>query len=131
MPSINCKAYLELNWIEDCIFSSPGDSLTDAKLHVPIVTLSTKDSTILIKQLSKGFKNSVYCNSYETKPAKVIEQGKNLFELLNALYQGVKRLFVFDYAIAANGNDEAVIKSNKMYFWLMEGISMINQLMAW
>ena len=47
MPLINCKVYLELNWIEDCILSSAGDSakfaITDAKLHVPIVTLSTKD----------------------------------------------------------------------------------------
>ena len=44
---INRKFHLELNWIEDCILSSTGDSakfeITDAKLHVPIVTLSTKD----------------------------------------------------------------------------------------
>ena len=26
MPLINCKVYLELNWIEDCILSSAGDS---------------------------------------------------------------------------------------------------------
>ena len=47
MPLINCKVYLELNWIEDCILSSAGNSakfaITDTKLHVPIVTLSTKD----------------------------------------------------------------------------------------
>ena len=76
MLLINCKVYLELNWIEDCIFSSDGDtakfSITDAKLHVPIVTLSTKDSASFSKQLNEGFKRSVYWNSYETKPAKVI-----------------------------------------------------------
>ena len=47
MPLINCKVHLELNWIEDCILSSAGNSakfeITDAKLHVPIVTLSTKE----------------------------------------------------------------------------------------
>ena len=48
----------------------------DAKLHVPIVTLSTKDNANLTKQLSKGFKRSVYWNSYETKPEKVTEQVK-------------------------------------------------------
>ena len=48
-------------------------AITDAKLHVPIVTLSTRDSANLRKQLNKGFKRSVYWNSYETKPAKVIE----------------------------------------------------------
>ena len=61
MSLINCKVYLELNWIEDCILSSAGDSakfaITDAKLHVPIVTLSTKDSANLTKQLNKGFKS--------------------------------------------------------------------------
>ena len=27
MPLINCKIHLELNWIEDCILSSAGDSV--------------------------------------------------------------------------------------------------------
>ena len=122
MPLITCKVYLELNWIEDCILSSTKNTakfaITDAKLHVPIVTLSTKDSTNLVKQLNEGFKRSVYWNSYETKPAKVIEQGKNIYELLNASFQGVKRLFVLAYFVAA-GNDadqEAGIKDNKKYF---------------
>ena len=122
IPLINCKVYLELNWIEDCILSSAGNTakfaITDTKLHVPIVTLSTKDSANLAKQLNEGFKRSVYWNSYETKPAKVIEQGKNLYELLNASFQGVNRLFVLAYVIAA-GNDadqEAGIKDNKKIF---------------
>ena len=122
MPLINCKVYFELNWIENCILSSAGDSakfvITDAKLHVPIVTFSTKDSANLTKQLNEGFKRSVYWNSYETKPAKVIEQGKNIYELLNASFQGVKGLFVLAYIIAAGDNayQEAGIKNNKKYF---------------
>ena len=120
MPLINCKVYLVLNWIEDCILSSAGDfakfAIKDAKLHVPVVTLSTKDSANLVKQLSEGFKRSVYWNSYETKPAKITEKGKNIYELLNASFQGVKRLFVLAYFIADGGNDEAGIKDNKKYF---------------
>ena len=80
MLLIDWKVYLGLNWIEDCILSSAGASakfeIMDAKLHVPIVTLSTKDNANLTKQLSKGFKRSVYWNSYETKPEKVTEQVK-------------------------------------------------------
>ena len=49
MPLINCKIHLELNWIEDCISSSAIFKTTDAKLHVPIVTLSTKDNVNLTK----------------------------------------------------------------------------------
>ena len=50
----------------------------DAELHVPIVTLSTKENVNLTKQLSHGFKRSVYSNSHQTIPAKVIEKGKNI-----------------------------------------------------
>ena len=60
MPLINCKVYLELNWIEDCILSSAGNyakfEITDDKLHVPIVTLFTKDSEDLARQLGEGFR---------------------------------------------------------------------------
>ena len=114
MQIINCKIHIELIWIGDSILSSTGGSakfeITDAILHVPIVTLPTKDSANLIQKLSEGFKRIVYWNSYETKPAKAIEKGKNLSELLNALFQGVKRLFVLHYFIADGGNDEAGIK---------------------
>ena len=41
MPLINCKVYLELNWIEDCILSNAGNTakfkITDNKLHVSIL----------------------------------------------------------------------------------------------
>ena len=64
MPLITCKVYVELNWIEDCILSSAKNTAKfgkpDAKLHVSVVTLSTKDSTNLAKQLNEGFKRSVY-----------------------------------------------------------------------
>ena len=59
-------------------------TITDTKLHVPIVTLYTKYSGNLAKQLNEGFERSAYWKSYETKSAKVIEQGKNLNELLNS-----------------------------------------------
>ena len=113
----NFKVHLELNWIEDCAWLSAKFEITGAKLHVPIVTLSTKDSVNLTKQLSEGFKRSVYWNSYQTKPKKVIEKEKNIYELLNASFQGVRRLFVLAYVVAAGAaNDEAGIKDNKKYF---------------
>ena len=119
MLLINCKIHLELNWIEDCIFE-----ITDAKLHVPTVTLCTKDNVNLTKQLRDGFNRSVYWNNYQTIPPKVINKGANIYELLSASFQGVKRLFVLAYAIAANAvNNEAGIKQNskkagsKKYFF--------------
>ena len=55
MLLINCKVHLELNLIEDCVLSSAGNSakfkITDAKLYVPTVNLSTKDNVNLTKQV--------------------------------------------------------------------------------
>ena len=121
MPLINCKFHLELNCIEDCTLSSAGNSgnfkITDAKLHVPVVTLSTRDNVNLTKHLSKASRRSVYWNSYQTKPAKVIEKGKNMYELLTASFDGVKWLFVLAYVIATGAaNDKAGIKNNRKYF---------------
>ena len=51
MPSLSCKVHLELNWFDSCILSSDGDSanfkITNAKLHVPIVTSSFKNNVNL------------------------------------------------------------------------------------
>ena len=66
----------------------------NAKLHVPVITLSTKDNVNLIKQLGDGVKRFVYWNSYQIIPAKVLNQRTNIYELLSASFQGVKRLFV-------------------------------------
>ena len=117
------------------ILSIAGDSekseITYVKLHVSIATFSTKDNVNLTKQLSEGFKRSVYWNSYQTKPAKVIEKGKNLCELLNASFQGIRRLFVLAYFVGAGVvNDEAGIKDNRKYFLPREEIKNCNVLIG-
>ena len=66
MPLINCKVELSLKWYENCILPSAGDNatftITDAKLYVPIVTLSAEDNAKLSKLLGEGFKRLVYWN---------------------------------------------------------------------
>ena len=60
MPLINCKVEFSLKWIENCVLIGANANnaifqLTDAKLYVPVVTLSTEDnvkgSKLLIKQV--------------------------------------------------------------------------------
>ena len=118
MPIINCKVELELNLIEDCILSSAGNSakskITDTKLQATIVTLSTKNNVNLSKQSTNGFKRYVFWSEYQSIPAKVKNNGINIYELLSASLQGVKRLFVLAYD-ATNG-DNAGIKNKRMYF---------------
>ena len=113
------------SWIK-LILPGDGDSarfqIVHTKLHVPIVTLSTKDNSNMAKQLSEGYKRPVYWNSYQTKPAKVIGKGKNIYDLLSASFQGVRRLFVLAYFIAAPASDnpaddETGIKNTRKYFF--------------
>ena len=52
-------------------------TIKDAKLYVPVVTLSAKDNQKLSKFLTKGFKRSVYWNEYKVKI-----ENKNVTECL-------------------------------------------------
>ena len=55
MPLINCDINLTLTWSEKCVISSVTEAtrfkITDTKLYVPVVTLSTQDNTKLLQQL--------------------------------------------------------------------------------
>ena len=62
MPLINCKVEFSLKWIESCVLTAASNAnkvifkITDAKLYVPIVTLSIEDNSKLTKLLNEGFK---------------------------------------------------------------------------
>ena len=70
MPLVNCKINLELTWHKDCMISSVNAAagqvvsfmITNTKLCVPVVTLSTKDNNNLTKKLNDGFKRTAYWN---------------------------------------------------------------------
>ena len=107
MSLINCKMDLELTWNKNCVLcgadaaadNTVSFQITDTKLYVPIVTLSTKDNINLTKQLNKGFKRSVHWNKYQPKP--FTEQNRNRTGItrfpLDAAFQGANRLFVLAF----------------------------------
>ena len=51
--------------------------ITDAKIYVPIITLSAEDNAKLSKILSEGFKRTVYWNKYKVIDNKVVEIAAN------------------------------------------------------
>ena len=71
MPLINCEINLILTWSTDCVISSAtGETkfaLTDTKLYVPVVTLSTQDNAKMLEQLRYGFKRTINWNKYQSK----------------------------------------------------------------
>ena len=123
MPLINCKLELSLKWYERCLLTAATTAtfrITDAKLYVPIVTLSKEGNSKLTKLLNEGFKRPIYWNEYEANPNKIVEIAANndvkyIRELLDSSCQGVKRLFVLAYNNTA-GNDQVSVASYKKYF---------------
>ena len=87
--------------------------ITDAKLYVPVVTLSTEDNVKLLNQLSEGFKIPIYWNNYKVVPEKWCDADANLRERLYCSCQGVKRLFVLAYEGGAN---RFTVDSDRRYF---------------
>ena len=91
MPLINCKIHLELNQSKDCVISTITDTtfkITNTKLYVPIVTLSSKDNVKLVKLLQEGFKIPVYWNEYQAKIETRNLDNNNLTRfLLDASFQ--------------------------------------------
>ena len=113
MPLINCEVNLILTWSKDCVITnSEGEAkfaITETKLYVPVVTLSTQDNAKLLQQLKSGFKRTIYWNKYESK-TKTYTQNRYLNDLINPRFQGVNRLFVLSFV------NEDQRKSNSTYY---------------
>ena len=103
MPLINCEVNLILTWSSTCILIStniPNQNatfaITDTKLYVPVVTLSTQENTKFFQQLKSGFKRVINWNKYLSKP-ELLAQNLNLNHLVEPSFHGVNRLFVLAF----------------------------------
>ena len=100
MPLISCEFNLILTWSKDCVITnSAGDgkfAITETKLYVPVVTLSTKDNEKLLQKLKSGFKKTISWNKYESS-IKTFAQNRYLNYLINPSFHGVNKLFVLPF----------------------------------
>ena len=67
--------------------------MTNTKLYVPVVTLSTQENIKLLKQLEYGFKRTINWNKYQSKKTSQAEN-RYLVVSIDSSFQGVNRLFV-------------------------------------
>ena len=103
MPLINCEVNLILTWSSTCLLVASNleahnatFAITDTKLYVPVVTLSTQENTKFLQQLKSGFKRVINWNKYLSKP-ELLVQNPNLNHLFEPSFQGVNRLFVLAF----------------------------------
>ena len=112
IPLINCEVNLILTWSENCVIvytnvANQGTkfAITETKLYVPVVTLSTQDNGKLLLQLNSGFKRIINWKKNLAKP-DLWAQNSSLDDLVELSFQGVNRIFVFalDYDVQRTSN---------------------------
>ena len=100
MPLISCEVNLILTWSSTCVITNSTGAgtfeISDTKVYVPVVTLSTEENAKLLQQLNSGFKRVINWNRYLSKP-KLIRRNPNLHHLVEPSFQGINRLFVLAF----------------------------------
>ena len=113
IPLISCEVSLELKWDKNCIITSLEQrdigggnrdntpigatlSITDCKLYVPSLTLSTDDEIKSLTNLKSGFKREIIWNKHRSQ--MTIEAiNNNLNILIDPTFTNVNKLFVLVY----------------------------------
>ena len=105
MPLINCEINLILTWSKECVtpFNTAANQATtfaisDTKMYVPVVALSTQDNAKLLQQLKSGFKRTVNWNKYQSK-VSIQVPNPCLDYLLDPSFQG---FFVLSFESTTN-----------------------------
>ena len=118
MSLINCEVSLILTWSRECVITSmerrvitntrrdtsPTNAtfqITDTKLYVPVVTLSTEDDNNFLEQLKSGFKRTIKWNKDRSEMTNQTKNN-NLNYLIDPTFTKVNRLFVLSFE---NEND--------------------------
>ena len=112
MSLTNCEVELILAWSKNCALADMAVNsdtnpaivqptglefqIADTKLHVPVVTLSTKDDNNFLEQLESGFKITIKLNKYRSEMANQTKTN-HLNHLIDPTFKNVNRLFVFSF----------------------------------
>ena len=121
MLLINCDINLILTWSSNWVIVSTNNAnqnatfaITNTRLYVPVVTLSTQENAKLLQQSKSGFKRVINWDKYLSKP-ELLAQNPNLNHLVEPSFQGVNRLFVLAFE-----NDRQRTSAKGYYFPTVE-----------
>ena len=119
IPLINCDVSLALSWSANCVITimekrlvraaqgdnpavygdspeSPAFKITDCKLYVPVVTLSTENDNKLLEQLKTGFRRTIKWNKYRSEMSNQTKNNNSNY-LIDPTFTNVNRLFVLTF----------------------------------
>ena len=126
MPLISCEVSLTLTWSENCVLTdittkeataAQGDNLarpaiiapanatfkiTDTKLYMRVVTLSTEGDNYFLEQLKSGFKRTIKWNKYRLEMTNQTKTN-HLNHLIDPTIIKVNRLFILSFENEEDG----------------------------
>ena len=125
MPLISCEVSVTLTWSKNCVITDEATQdadanvnppvpeikvsagaifeITDTKLNVPVVTLSTQDDNKSLEQLKTGFRKKIKWNKYRSEMTKQTKTN-NLNYLIEPTCSKFNRLF----ALWFNNEDDRI-----------------------
>ena len=113
VPLISCEIILDLSWSEKCVIvatdvADQGTtfSITDTRLYISLLTLSTKDNAKMLKQ---SFKRTINWKKHWPK-VSTERINQYLDFLVDPSLQGVNRLFALSF------DNEEQRTSDKQYY---------------
>ena len=71
--------------------------ITDRRLYLPVVTLSTQDNAKLLQQLKSGFQRTINWNKFPSKTETCDDRYPYLDCFIDPSFQGVNKLFVLSF----------------------------------
>ena len=71
-------------------------TITDTKINVPVVNLSTQDNGNLLEEFKSGFERTINLKKYQSKVRTQL-QNQYLDYLIDPSFQRVNRIFVLSY----------------------------------
>ena len=118
MPLINCEINIILTSSENCPLTSKATrdedpdanpavaaidnstnatfKITDTKLYIPVVTLSTENDRKLLEQLRTGFKRTIKWKKYRSEMTNQTKNN-NLNYVIDPTFTKVNRLFILSF----------------------------------
>ena len=145
MPLINCEIELDLKWAKNCVISKTSRTLrvvnpnaevvtqtagathqiNNAKLYVPVVTLSINEIIKFLTNIKQGFKRTISWNKYRPE---ITTQPKNNYlidYLIDPTFRNINRLFVLSLK---NDDDDPTRYSFDEYYMSLVEIKYFNAL---
>ena len=100
----------------------PTFIITDTKLYVPVVTLSTEDNEKLPKELKSGFKRTINWNKYQSKKRNQA-QNRYLDFSIDPSFQRVNRLIVLSFENDQESYKKYYLPTLKIkdYYFMIDG----------